>query len=131
MEKYVYILYRLAWFLDGIPPDTLGAMVLFALTHLGLIAAFVAMVLRLIPVFVAVVLFGLKYIAGVIFDAIVTWYVVKMLAIHLWPRLPHKLKRLLRRVEDRVLLKPPEQEQDTECEPESAFSRYSKRHPHW
>jgi hypothetical protein len=129
--KRTDILYRLARFLAGIPPEALGAMVLCALTHRGLIAAFVAMVLGLIPVFVAVVLFCLQYIAGVIIDAIVTWYMVKMLAIHLWPRLPHKLKRLLRRLEDRALLKPPEQERATECEPESAFSRHSKRHPHW
>jgi hypothetical protein len=96
------ILYRLARFLAGIPPDTLGAMVLFAVEHPELIAA----------LFV-VVLFLLKYVVGLIISAIVTWYLVKMLAIHAWPKLPRNLQQLLRRIVDRVLLRPPSQDLPT------------------
>jgi hypothetical protein len=94
-------------------------MVLFAVEHPELIAA----------LFV-VVLFLLKYVVGLIISAIVTWYLVKMLAIHAWPKLPRNLQQLLRRIVDRVLLRPPSQDLPTH-DSETAFFRNSKRHPHW
>jgi hypothetical protein len=120
MRSLVYIYYRAAWFLAGIPPDTLGATVLFALEHPGLITILVAAVFSV-----------LKFVVVAILGSIVTWYVAKMLGIHVWPRLPHSLQRLLRRLEDRALLKSPERKRATAREAESAFSRNSKRHPHW
>jgi hypothetical protein len=125
------ILYRLARFLAGVPPDTLGATVLFALEHPELIAILAAVVFSVLK-FIAVVVFSvLKFVVVAILGSIVTWYVVKMLGIHVWPRLPHRLQRLLRKLEDRALLRPPARKRATACESESAFSRNSKRHPHW
>jgi hypothetical protein len=120
VEKRTDFLYRLARFLAGVPPEALGAMFLIALEHPELIAALLA-----------VVLFLLKYLLGLLVSGIVAWYLGKMFAIHAWPRLPRGLQRLTQRIEDRVLLRPPGRYRTATRESESAFSRNSKRHPHW
>ena len=120
MDKHTDILYRLARFLAGVPPDTLGAMVLFALENPGIMATLFA-----------VVLFVSKYVVGLIVSTFLAWYGGKMLAIHVWPRLPSRLRQLLRRVEGRILLQPPDQDRAGARGDRSAFSRNSKRHPHW
>jgi hypothetical protein len=130
MKTHGNILYRLARFLAGVPPEALGAMVLFALQHPGIIALLVAAVLFVLKYVVAAVLFALKYVVVLIIDAFVTWYLGKMFAIHLWPKLPRRLRRLLRKLEARVRLKPPGPDRPSR-DGESAFSRNSKRHPHW
>jgi hypothetical protein len=131
MRRFVDIHYRAARFLAGVPPDTLGAMVLFALEHPGLIAIFVAVVFSVLKFVVVVVLSVLEFVVVAILGSIVTWYVAKMLAIHAWPKLPSKLRQMLRRMVDRALMRPPVQDRGNSRESESAFSRNSKRHPHW
>jgi hypothetical protein len=120
VEKCTDTLYRLARFPAGVPPDALGAMVLFAIEHPELIAALFA-----------VVLVVLKFVVGAIIGGIVTWYLGMIFAIHVWPMLPSSLRQLLRRLKEQVLLKPPGQDRADAQTDESAFSRNSKRHPHW
>lgn len=95
-------------------------MVLFALEHPGIIAALIT-----------VVLFLMKYVAGLIISAVVTWYLVTMLIIHVWPKLPPDLQQLLRRTVDRAMLRTPNREHPAARESGLAPSKYSKRHPHW
>jgi hypothetical protein len=74
-------------------------------------------------------------IVGAIIGGLVTWYSKRIFAIHLWPELLHDPQTVLRRAEDRVLLRPATQDRPTAQEDESAYSRAyarnSKRHPHW
>ena len=120
MAKRTDILYRLARFLAGVPPEALGAMFLIVLEHPEFIAAHLA----LAP-------FVLTYVVSAIIGGIITWYLSKMFAIHVWPNLPSTLRQRLRRTEDRVLLKPPDQEHPAPKSSETTFSRHSRRHPHW
>jgi hypothetical protein len=120
MRRCVYTLYRAARYLSGLPPEVLGAAVLAVLERPDPIV-----------VLAAIAPFVLKYIAGVIISGILTWYLKSILEIHLWPRLPSEHKRALLRIRDRALLKAPHQNRPVAPDDESAFSRNSKRHPHW
>jgi hypothetical protein len=117
---YTDILHRLARFLAGVPPEMLGAIVLLALQHPGLVAALFAIV-------VSVLKFALVSIAG----NIVASYLRKMFMLHVWPRLPQGLRRFLPKLEDWVLFVKAHQDQAATRDGESGFSRNSKRHPHW
>ncbi len=74
-------------------------------------------------------------VLGTIIGGLVTWYSKRIFAIHLWPELLHDPQTVLRRAEDRVLLRPATQDRPTAQEDESAYSRAyarnSKRHSHW
>lgn len=118
MDKHTDILYRLARFLAGIPPELLGAIVTLALQHPGLIVAIFAILFAIQVVvlkFVGVVIIsGSKFVVGAIVGSAVTWYLQKMFMLHVWPRLPQDLRRFLLKLKKRVLLTPPDQlEADT------------------
>jgi hypothetical protein len=74
-------------------------------------------------------------VLGAIIGGLVTWYSRRIFAIQLWPKLPHSPQRHFRRAEDRVFLRSPIQNRPRAQEDESAYSRAysrnSKRHPHW
>ena len=113
MRAYANIVYRLARFFAGIPPEILGAMVLLAIQHPGLVAAtfavlFVSQMVVLKFVAVAIV-FILKYVVGIIVSGIITWYLGKLFAVHVWPRLPHDLQRSLLTLKDLILFAPSDQ----------------------
>lgn len=131
MDKHPDILYWLARFLAEVPPDTLGAMVLFALEHPEVMAALCAVALFLLKLVVVVVLSILKFVVLAILGSIVTWYVVKMIGIHAWPKLPPNLQRLLRRAEERALLKGAGRDRPAVRRADSTPSKYNERHPHW
>ena len=120
MAKRTDMLYRLARFLAGVPPEALGAMFLIVLMHLEFVAALFALAL-----------FVLKFVLAAIIGDVIVRYLGKMLGIHVWPKLPGNLRRLLRRTEDRALLRPPDQDRPTPSGHESTYSRHSRRHPHW
>ena len=85
---------------------------------------FIAALLALAP-------FVLTYVVSAIIGGIITWYLSKMFAIHVWPNLPSTLRQRLRRTEDWALLRPPDQDRPTPNGHESTYSRHSRRHPHW
>jgi hypothetical protein len=74
-------------------------------------------------------------VLGAIIGGLVTWYSRRIFAIQLWPKVPHSPQRHLRRAEDRVFLRSPNQDwpraQENEFAYSRAYSRNSKRHPHW
>jgi len=111
METPSDIFYRLVLFWSGQPLDTLGVVALFALLK--------------------VVLFLLKYVGRLLIEMIVVGYVVKMLEIHAWPKLPHGVQLILLKMVDRALLRKPSSARSVPRKDESAFSKNSKRHPHW
>jgi hypothetical protein len=118
VDKHTDILYRLARFLAGIPPELLGAIVTLALQHPGLIVAIFAILFAIQVVvlkFVGVVIISVsKFVVGAIVGSAVTWYLQKMFMLHVWPRLPQDLRRFLLKLKKRVLLTPPDQlEADT------------------
>jgi hypothetical protein len=129
MKTLGYILYRLARFLAGMPPEVFGATVLIALERPELLAALFAP--EPFDALFALALFGLKYVVDIIIGGIVGWYLISICKIHLWPKLPSKWQRFLLKVRDRALLKKPDQDNPTSRADRSAFSRNSKRHPHW
>lgn len=131
MRRLVDIHYRTARFLAGIPPDTLGVMVLFALEYPEVMAALCAVALFLLKLVVVVVLSVLKFVVLAILGSIVTWYVVKMIGIHAWPKLPPNLQRLLRRAEEWALLKGARRDRTAARRADSAPSKHNERHPHW
>ena len=100
MKTHANILYRLARFLAGTPPDALGAMVIIALERPELIAA-----LSTVALFA---LFVLKFIVASIIGGIVTWYLKRIFEIHIWPKLSRKHQKILLRIRDRALLKKPD-----------------------
>lgn len=120
MSKYTNILYRLARFLTGMPPEVFGAMALVALTHPGIVAI----------VFASVVLVS-KYVVGLIISGIVAHYLRQIFEIYVRPKIPRKLRQLLQKMENRALTKPPDHDRDDTPENQSAYSRNNKRHPHW
>jgi hypothetical protein len=108
------ILYRLARFLAGVPPELLGAVVLLALQHLGLLATLFAIVVIVLKFAVAAIVFVAKFILSNILGSIAVWYLARVFVIHVWPRLPQDLRRFLLKLKKRVLLIPPDQhEADT------------------
>jgi hypothetical protein len=113
MRAYANIVYRLARFFAGIPPEILGAMVLLAIQHPGLVAATFAVlfVIQMVVLkFVAVaIVFVLKYVVGIVVSGIITWYLGKLFAVHVWRRLPHDLKRSLLKLKDLILFAPSDQ----------------------
>jgi hypothetical protein len=118
VDKHTDILYRLTRFLAGIPPELLGAMVILAPQHSGLIVAIFAILFAIQVVvlqFVGVAIVSIsKFVAGAIVGSVVTWYLQKMFILHVWPRLPQDLRRFLLKLKKRVLLTPPDQlEADT------------------
>ncbi len=129
MKTLGNILYRLARFLAGVPPEELGAMVLIALERPELLVALFNP--ELLAALFALVLFALKYVVGIIISGIVGWYLTSICKIHLWPMLPSKWQRVILVVRDRALLKKPDEDNLTDRDGESAFSRNSMRHPHW
>lgn len=110
MRAYVNILYRLARFLAGIPPEVPGAMIILALQHPGLVAALFAVffVTQMVVVkFIAVtIVYVLRYLADLIIGGIITWYLGALFVIHVWPRLPQDLRRDLLKLKDRMLFAP-------------------------
>ena len=131
MDRRTNILYRLARFLAGIPPEVLGAMVLLALLHPGLVAALFATAVVVLKFSVVAIVFVSKYVASVIVDGVVTWYLAKLFILQAWPRLPHGLRRFVLKQIDRMLMIPADQDQTTTSNDESEVSRNCKRHPHW
>ena len=133
MRAYAHILYRLARFLAGVPPETLGAAIVFAVEHPGLGVAILLALEHswLVVVICAVVLLVLKYLVGLLIDEFVAWYLGKMFMIHVWPKLPSGLQKLSQRIEDRILFRWLNKDRGSARETEAAFSRNSKRHPHW
>lgn len=133
MRAYAYILYRTAWFLAEIPPEPLGAAIVFAIEHPGLGAAILLAVEKswLVAVLCAVLLFLLKYLVGLLISGFVAWYFGKMFKIHVWPKLPPGFQRLSQRIEDRILFRWLYKERGAADETKAAFSRNSERHPHW
>jgi hypothetical protein len=127
VDKHTDILYRLARFLAGIPPEALGVMVLLALQHHGLVVAIFAMLFAIqvmVLKFVGVAIVSMsKFVAGAIAGSVVTWYLQKMFMLHVWPRLPQDLRRFLLKLKKRVLLTPPDQhEADTRDDDRDDFS---------
>lgn len=118
MRAYAHILYPLARFIAGVPPETLGAAILFALGHSWLVA-----------VFCSVVLFILKYLVGLLIGGFVAWYLGKMFVIHIWPRCPLVLQQLIQRIEDRILFRPLDKDRGSAHESKASCSRNSKRYP--
>jgi hypothetical protein len=51
--------------------------------------------------------------------------------IHILPKLPSGLQKLSQKIEDRILFRWLNKERGRARETEAAFSRNSKRHPHW
>jgi hypothetical protein len=103
MKTLANILYRLARFLAGMPPEELGAMVLIALESSELLAALFAP--ELFVALFALVLFVLKYVAVIIIGEIVAWYLTSICKIHLWPKLSSENQRVLLKLQDLILLK--------------------------
>ena len=130
MRRLVDIHYRTVRFLAGIPPDTLGVMVLFALEHPEVTVALCAVALFLLKLVVVVVLSVLKFVVLAILGSIVTWYVVTMIGIHAWPKLPPNRQRLLRRAEEWALLKGARRDRTAAHRADSAPSKHNERHPH-
>lgn len=130
MDRHTDILYRLARFLAGIPPEALGAMVLLALQHPGLVAALFAIVVMVLKFVVGAVFFVLKFVLSNILGSIVVWYLGRLFMIHAWPRLPHGLRQVLLKTKDRTLMIGTGQDQAATRDEKSAYSRNSKRHPH-
>jgi hypothetical protein len=131
VDRHADILYRLARFLAGIPPEVLGAMVLLGLQHPGLVAALFTTAGVVLKFVVVAIVFVSKIVASVIVDGVVAWYLGKMFTLHVWPRLPHGLRRFVLKQIDRMLIIPADQDQAATSNGESAVSRNSKRHPHW
>jgi hypothetical protein len=127
VDKHTDILYRLARFLAGIPPELLGAMVILALQHPGLVVAIfpILFAIRVVILkFVGVAIVSIsKFVAGAIAGSVVTWYLQKMFILHVWPTLPQDLRRFLLKLKERVLLTPPDQhEADTRDDDGDDFS---------
>jgi hypothetical protein len=70
-----------------------------------------------------------------IISGLTTWYSRRIFAIQLWPTLPQSLQRQPRRAEDWVALRASNEDRTSAQEVQSdysrAYSRNSKRHPHW
>jgi len=112
MTAYAYIVHKLLWVLQWLPPETLPAAIL-ATTQLSAVLA------------------GLPWILDLAAGGSVSWYLKRMFEIHVWPELPPQHQRTLLMVRDCALLKRSDQDRPTTRSDESAFSRNSKRHPHW
>jgi hypothetical protein len=123
--------YLLARFLAMIPPEVLGAMILLALQHPGLVAALYAIVVVVLKFAVVALVSVSKFVLSNILGSIVVWYLAKMFMLHAWPRLPHGLRRVLLKLMPRVLFARTRQDQAAPRNDESAFSRNCHRHPHW
>ena len=107
MESYIYILHKLIRVLDRLPSETAAAVLLILLTHPGV----------------------LSFIVLTIVGGLVTWYVTRIFAIHVWPEIPPEHLQRLLQVLSLVLME--KSDQPTDRDGESAYSRNSKRHPHW
>lgn len=116
MRSYVYILYQLGHPLTRIPPEALAALVLLVITNPGVLPA---------------LLFILKFIGGLIVGEIVVWYLKEVSDRCVWSELPSQHQRTLLEIRDCTLPKKPDQDHPTARDEESAFSKNSKRHPHW
>lgn len=88
MERYVNILYRLARFLAGIPPELLGALILVVLWQP---AALVAPVV---------------YVANVLSGEVVVVLLLILWNWIIWPRLPYKVQAAILQVRDYFLPAP-------------------------
>ena len=131
MDRFSDSRYLLARFLAMIPPEVPGAMIILALQHPGLFIALFAIVVMLLKLGVIAIAFVAGFITSAIAGDIVTWYLGKMFGLHIWPRLPHSLRRFLLKLKDRTLFIRAHQDQTATRDEESAFSRNSHRHPHW
>ena len=109
MESYLYIPQRLARFLARVPPEMLGAVLLLLIMHPGVTV----------------------WILGLIVSGVITGYLKEFFEIHIWPEVPPGHQRRLLRMKSRALQKGPDQDQSDARGKESAFSRHSRRHPHW
>jgi len=109
VKAYTYIACKLVRVLDRLPSETAAAVLLLVLAHPGILS------------------FGMLTVVG----GIVTWWLVSVFTIHIWPELPPDHQQYLLKVRTSVLLKTPDQDRRTTRDDESAFSRGSQRHPHW
>lgn len=88
MGKYVHILYRLARFLAGVPPELLGALLVVVLWHpAALISPFV-------------------YVVNLLSSEVVVLLLVYLWTWIIWPRLPSKVRNAVLRVQDFFLPAP-------------------------
>ena len=85
MKSYVHILYRLARFLAGVPPELLGALLIVVLFHPAALIA---------PVVYVVNLLGSEIVFLLLFY-VWTWII--------WPCLPSKVQGAILRVRDYFL----------------------------
>jgi hypothetical protein len=75
--------------------------------------------------------FVLRYLVELLIGGFVAWYLGEMFMIHVWPKLPPGLQKLSQRIEDRILFRWLNKDRGSAHETKTAFSRNSKRHPHW
>lgn len=91
MEAYAYILYRLVLFWKKVPPEVAVAGLLAAPGVVGFLA-------------------GLPWILDLAAGGFLSWWAAGIFEAHIRPELTPEHRRLLARLQKRVLLMPPDQE---------------------